>query len=144
MAMQNDAHIITLAGLLHDIGKFRQRALWKLERKRHSDHGAEWFSDALLNRLHILNDADRIVDIIRRHHEPNPYERDLRILQIADQLASGERIECESEERGDPHKEPLLSIFADVRLPDREPCGGDWAYDISQLQLDEVIFPKTR
>ncbi|MFA0759855.1 MAG: hypothetical protein NOOUEUKL_002539, partial [Candidatus Fervidibacter sp.] len=34
---------VVIAGLAHDIGKFRQRALWG-ERKRHETHSSEWLT----------------------------------------------------------------------------------------------------
>ncbi len=36
--------VVWLAGLLHDIGKFRQRAVWEQGRQSHEALGAEWAS----------------------------------------------------------------------------------------------------
>jgi len=137
---------VALAGLLHDIGKFVQRARWG-KRKRHEKWGAEWVAQKVLPRLSFLSEQQRreITDLIARHHEVQPYERDLRILKIADYLASGERVERAGEEKGDPPTETLMSVFVNLRLGNRflpESERQRWRYPTLPLRLDESIFPQ--
>lgn len=138
--------LVALSGLLHDLGKFRQRAFWG-ERKRHEEHGAEWLSQTVLPRLNFLTEQERteIAQIVGRHHEPSPYERDIRIVKIADQLASGERVKREGEEVGDPSQELLIPVFVRLKIGNRYLLfseQGRWRYQTTPLRLDESIFPK--
>ncbi|MCX7691664.1 type III-A CRISPR-associated protein Cas10/Csm1 [Thermoflexus sp.] len=143
-----------LIGLLHDIGKFRQRALWGLERRPHEEHGAEWTAERLAPRLAFLSPADRrrLVEAIRDHHGA-PYDRDARALIVADRLASGERAAREDEEVGDPAREPLRALPAALRLPGRSPLpdASSWGYRTTPLpggpggfapEAWEAIFPQ--
>jgi len=138
--------VVALAGLFHDIGKFRQRAFWG-ERKRHEEHGAEWLTQTVLSRLTSLTERERteIAQVVERHHEPSPYERDIRIVKIADQLASGERVQREGEEVGDPSQELLIPVFVRLKIGNRFlPLSEQkrWRYETTPLRLDESIFPK--
>jgi len=112
---------VALAALLHDIGKFRQRALWGKERQPHDQQGADWVEDIVVPKLNFLSDTDkkRLEQAVREHHE-HPYDRDAVAVVIADRLASGERLERQDEEPGDPSREPLISIFSLVHLPARQ------------------------
>jgi len=137
---------VVIAGLAHDIGKFRQRALWG-ERKRHETHGSEWLTQTVLPRLTFLTEQEQteIAQVVERHHEPAPYERDIRIVKIADQLASGERVQREGEEVGDPSQELLIPVFVRLKignqfLPFSEQ--GRWRYETTPLRLGDSIFPK--
>lgn len=145
--MAGEAWLVALSGLFHDIGKFRQRALWG-ERKPHEKHGAEWLKEKVLPRLNFLTDQQRteIHQTVDRHHEPSPYERDIRVLKLADQLASGERVEREGEEVGDPSQELLMPVFVNLRLGNRFLPQSErqrWRYATASMRLDETIFPQT-
>lgn len=145
--MAGEAWLAVLTGLLHDIGKFRQRAFWG-ERKRHEEHGAEWLKGKVLPRLKFLTEqqTEEILQAVERHHEPSPYERDIRVLKLADQLASGERVEREGEEVGDPSQELLMPVFVNLRLGNRFLPPSErqrWRYATAPMRLDETIFPQT-
>ncbi|MFA0774231.1 MAG: hypothetical protein KEFWMYNX_002269, partial [Candidatus Fervidibacter sp.] len=137
---------VVIAGLAHDIGKFRQRALWG-ERKRHETHSSEWLTQTVLPRLTFLTEQERteIAQVVERHHEPSPYERDIRIVKIADQLASGERVQREGEEVGDPSQELMMPVFVRLRIGNRYLPYSEqerWRYETTPLRLDDSIFPK--
>jgi len=138
--------LLTLAALWHDVGKFSQRARWG-ERRRHEEWGAEWLEKRLLPRLGFLTEEGRrrVATLIRRHHEHRPYERDLRALQLADRLSSGERMEREGEETGDPARDRLIPVFVRVRLPERLPVSLEAnppTYRVAPFRLDDVVFPE--
>ncbi len=133
--MREDRVFLALAGLLHDIGKFRQRAFWDQgTHLPHEEQGAAWVEATLLPRLTFLPSEDRrrLAAAIREHHL-RPYDRDARALIVADRLASGERITREDEERGVPPQDPLLSVFTAVRLSGRAQPERTWAYTTAPL-----------
>lgn len=100
--MTAQAWVAAGAGLLHDIGKFRQRARWS-ERRTHQVHGHEWVCEHVLPRLAFLDAQarDQVAQAVLRHHEAGAYERDLRVVRLADRLASGERVQRSEEGTGD-------------------------------------------
>jgi CRISPR-associated protein Csm1 len=111
--MTSGAKLVALGGLLHDIGKFRQRAFWS-ERRSHEDHGRRWTEEKVLPRLRFLTDQERgqLVEVVEKHHESGAYARDVRVVRLADRLASGERVPRDREEgTGDPATELLLPVF---------------------------------
>lgn len=142
--MQERTLIAVLAALLHDIGKFRQRAFWGKERRAHDQQGADWVKSCLVPKLNFLSteDKQRLVQAVREHHE-RPYDRDARIVIIADRLASGERLARQDEEPGDPSREPLVSVFTSVHLPNRSKLTGRWVYSTNSLAFDRALDLKT-
>ena len=147
--MISDRTIVALEGLFHDIGKFRQRARWT-ERKRHETHGSEWLQQEVVGRLQFLSDQERkqILQAVEGHHVERPYARDIRVVQIADRLASGERVPRPDEDgTGDPATELLLPVFRDIRLEGRglgPEDQGRWAYATEPLALHDALFPRLK
>jgi len=152
--MRDDRIFLALAGLLHDIGKFRQRAFWNEERRPHDEQGAEWVARRLAPAWTFLppEDRRRLVEAIRDHHG-SPYDRDAMAVIVADRLASGERAPREDEEPGDPARAPLRSLMAALHLSDLERPAPDrpsrWAYPPIPLPGDEepaswqtALFPQ--
>lgn len=148
--MTAERTFVAVAGLLHDVGKFRQRAQWGL-RRSHQDHGAEWVRDSVVPRLRFLSSQqrDQLVQVVRDHHEPSPYARDVRVVKLADHLAAGERVERDPEEEpGDPSRELLIPVFTRLALGGRglpETDRDRWVYRTAPLALDhQVILPVER
>jgi len=143
------AQLAALGGLLHDIGKFRQRAFWS-ERRSHEDHGGRWTGDKVLPRLRFLTDQERgqLVEVVEKHHESGAYARDVRVVRLADRLASGERVPRDREEgTGDPATELLLPVFTALRLDGRgldDTARRAYAYRTAALSLDDALFPAPR
>ena len=150
--MNTDRAFQALIGLLHDLGKFRQRARWGQERRPHEEQGADWVAQRLAPRLKFLSpeDRQRLASAIRDHHG-SPYDRDARALIAADRLASGERAPREEEEPGDPAREPLRALLPALRLPGRtpHPAASGWGFGTAPLPGGtaevkgwEAIFPQ--
>lgn len=125
---QRELEQLTISALLHDIGKFYQRAGYRLEAE--DDFWVTRYCKREDNRYIYLHAAysgkfirnqlpghDWLEDIAGYHHnvEESPvYVRRLaKILTLSDWLSAGERKEREGEgEAGHYSKEPLLSIFS--------------------------------
>lgn len=110
---QRDAVII--GALLHDIGKFRQRAQKNPREKTHAEWGAEWFQERLKSRLVPLlgqEGCEVIESIIRNHHEA--WEE---YVSLADWISAGERQPLSlQDEEGDPISNRLVSITSEISL----------------------------
>jgi len=161
---------LILAAWLHDIGKFYQRAGYKLDdtndsfakeylgRKRKVGQGPE----AYYTHLHAIF-SDKFVreylpslsisgTLAALHHSPDRAGTDrmrylARLITLADWMASGERRERESDEdREDYQAEPLISIFSRLKLDDEDEARKDYippAY-VPLVALDstlENLFP---
>jgi len=141
---QSEYRTALLGALLHDIGKFKQRA--EGEQIAHERLGADWVVEQLIPRLLFLSDEERkdLEDVIRFHHDRDYLRssgaiRAARIVATADHLASGERVP--RPEAGDPRRDPLLSVFARVDLG-RGRSEGTWVYPMRALSLKrDEIFP---
>ena len=147
--MTPERTLVALGGLLHDIGKFRQRAFWS-ERRSHEDHGRRWTEEKVLPRLRFLTDQERgqLVEVVEKHHESGAYARDVRVVRLADRLASGERVPRDREEgTGDPATELLLPVFTALRLDSQgldDTARRAYAYRTAALSFDEALFPAPR
>lgn len=125
-----------LAALLHDIGKFYQRADKEMRYKKHAEAGSIFLNRFLEGRL---PDAEReqVVEMVARHHEPQSC-RDY-VLAIADKLSAMEREEQEGE-KGEAAAEPLVAILSRVKLGDKS---GEEAYHPLRLpKADEPPYPE--
>lgn len=90
---------VILAALLHDIGKFVQRAQSDPASQNHSHWGEEWFQNILVEKLTTVfneNEKQIIRIAISNHHEYEKY------ISLADAISAGmERIPLDHEEKGD-------------------------------------------
>jgi len=119
---------IQIAALLHDIGKFHQRATSNSDKNLHEKYKNLKREDYGENGAHSKWSADFVRDVwgeevenlVLYHHNPkkSDYEDFAKIVQKADHHASSER--KKSEKTPVVNQEPLISIFSRVKLEDIE------------------------
>jgi CRISPR-associated protein Csm1 len=163
MGKITDYQAIILAGLLHDIGKFYQRAGAKFDLKEQGDqydytNFARKDRDDHYTYLHgaytakffreNLRQYDEAGVVAALHHVPeqgnNERQKFLaRLIALADRMSSGERQEREEEEEsGRPKEEPLTSIFSQLELDESDSEKGKKdspAYYIPLSPLNESL-----
>lgn len=111
-----DSEKVWLAALLHDIGKFEQRAKWGSYTPHH-EYGAQWCE---CDYFRYAFGSD-IAQGVHQHHNrrlERSNEARLRLVQIvqlADKLAAGERAKAVREQE-DPQRSGLISIFSRIPL----------------------------
>ncbi|MFZ6017309.1 MAG: HD domain-containing protein [Nitrospirota bacterium] len=114
---QREYQAVILGALLHDVGKFYQRAKDKPKSHDHCYRGREWFDDKLAEKLTVVfseKEKEIIRSAIGNHHEYEEY------IFLADAVSAGmERIKLEDEERGDPFTERLISIFSRLSISEK-------------------------
>jgi len=113
----NSCYAILLAGLLHDIGTFIQRAGDYSPPRLHAQLSEEWYQINLRAKFAAVfgeDDLARIQSLIRDHHSDAEY------ISLADAIATGAtRISIEDEEEKHPCSPRLLSIFSRISLSDK-------------------------
>lgn len=135
---QKEYQTVILGALLHDIGKFYQRALGK-GKGNHQQLGDECFENYFAEKLSILLSQDEIGVIrsaINNHHGCEEF------ITVADGLSAGfDRIALEDDETGDPLKERLQSVFQKVSLGNHH-IENNYRYHLQPLSLDtKHMFP---
>lgn len=133
---------ITLAALLHDVGKFYQRTLATEERqsRKHTELGLECFQENFAEKIAVIlgnDNTQKIASLINTHHEYAD------IITLADALSAGmERIELEAEEKGNPSEEYLESVFEKISLGNNIKDCSEYAYHLEHISLEKgEIFP---
>lgn len=149
--------LISLAALLHDIGKISQRAKIKIENNYnleeyaptidnhpsyvHAAHTADfldWFCEKF--KINAKDAQMNLVNIASYHHK-DKNEEFYKIIKYADQLASGfERTPQESS--GDYVKEQLISIFSSVSLRNEKDDKNKKEYRFSLKPMSSDIEPQ--
>lgn len=120
-----------LAGLLHDIGKFAQRAGW--EQGRHTDVGADFVS------RYVPEPWRAGLYPVLGHHDKPLQGRETKVVALADRLSAGERsAESETQPR------QLLSIISRLELGAQRLEPEAYRYwPLKPLALAaDVIFPR--
>lgn len=142
---------IVIAALLHDIGKFGQRAGEKLSdryaglgKEKYGMNGAhaKWSAQF----IHQYFSDDLIEDLVLYHHNPpsSVSKNYAEIIQKADRLSSAmDRREREDDEKGDVRKEPLKSIFPAIEQTKKNNPNNQMYYSVSESGLGEEMFPKS-
>jgi CRISPR-associated protein Csm1 len=161
----NEREAITLAGLLHDIGKFKERARVELEERylkmeseicpvrsgKYSHRHVLWtyqFIDKYLpdEFKTIENIGCDVALLAASHHKPaEPYESLRQIIQKADLVSSGVD-RRDRDEVGQVYHERLHALFGYVSLTRNNHNQDDfdiYQFELNPLKLDkDVIFPK--
>jgi CRISPR-associated protein Csm1 len=108
---------VILAALLHDIGKFVQRAQKNPKEQKHTYWGQEWIINNLSEKLISVLDNDckqQIITMVNCHHDDENY------ISIADRYSAGmERTPKEmedDEEKNDPFTSRMKSIFSLIHI----------------------------
>ena len=127
---------ILLSALLHDIGKFWQRAG---KTGTHAKLGGEFLS------LYVP-EKWRNIGAVTGHHDQKMYLSEqyipLKTIVVSDWLSSWERIELDEEDRGDIETTPLHSIFSSIDIGKGK--SEKKAYDLKILNIEKnTIFPKS-
>lgn len=139
---------IILGALLHDIGKFVQRADENPKRMTHQEFGGDFFQNHFREKLaqseiFSIDELNKIESAIRNHHNY------VEFISPADWLSAGmDRIPLEKEEKGKPQFERLQSLlekiyFLDVNIKLRtQKEKGKFGHKLAILSLQkEDIFP---
>ncbi len=123
-----DAYLIALAGLLHDIGKFAQRAEWM--KGPHTEVGGEFVRQFVPPAW-----RKNLYPVMGHHERPLP-DYATRVVALADRLSAGERIpEAEQQPR------QLMSIFCSLTADNlRTPKRAYWPLRPLRME-EETIFP---
>ncbi|WBF07429.1 type III-A CRISPR-associated protein Cas10/Csm1 [Methanothermobacter thermautotrophicus] len=129
---------IQLAALLHDIGKFYQRtSLSHSDRYKgltESDFGKSGAHGKWSATFVIENGlGEDIEDLVLHHHNPSGSRNPeyARIIRDADHHSARERKKSESKQEVKEH--PMISVFSQVRLPEREKTEGEYYLPLREL-----------
>ncbi|MCL2485337.1 MAG: type III-A CRISPR-associated protein Cas10/Csm1 [Endomicrobia bacterium] len=169
MATDKDVLIIALAGFLHDIGKFAQRAAASgyeniklpadFDKSKYQPSGRDgnyshihasysaYFIEQLLKSVDIGADKNAFVNLSARHHIPgNDWQE--KIITVADRLSSGMDRQsfddaAERIEYKDWDKTRLISIFDEIKGDIKEYGDRRCQYSLSPLSA-ESLFPKSK
>ncbi len=128
MTDRDSVYLAALAGLLHDIGKFAQRAGWLSG--EHAEVGGE-----VVRRYVPAQWREHLYPVMGHHDKPlQGYET--KLVALADRLSAGERADEKQEQ---PRQ--LLSIFCQLEA-DRQhaPASLYWPLRVLTLERDSV-FP---
>lgn len=112
---------LKIGALLHDIGKFVQRANSNPKSKKHQEFGYEFlkkkFEEGFLSHLDEKTKL-KILEIVKEHHNNKIKTGLVGIVRLADWLSSGERKEPKGDldEVLNPNEQKLLSIFETVGI----------------------------
>lgn len=145
----SDLQVVVLASLLHDIGKFAQRAGVPLADSAfgredvgphgtHARYSTQFVQQELDPRLRACGWP------ILRHHNPGRDERLARIVAAGDRLSASER--HRDEEVRDAFLQPMVSSLAAIFAEPGEVMARGPTFALKRLDPDdeEALFPRSR
>jgi CRISPR-associated protein Csm1 len=162
---QREYQTVLLAALLHDIGKFMQRAevplfarskgmentLCRVYKSRYSHRHVLWTNEffELFQNHPVLGAAlerDSIGNLASFHHRPETKQQE--IIQLADWLSSGsERVEDEeaSDDRENYKKARMHSILEYMSIAENKMTEAQYRYELKPLDNNSLnCFPRKR
>ena len=148
---------VVLAALLHDVGKFAQRAKRPYSKDMEGEYltnfkgkAGHWhtvYTDYFIENdlplpKDIREDRSRIARMASAHHKPNHDDAAEMSIMIADRLSSGEREEhAHSEEPPSFREARLVSVFDQVQMGRHEfNPPGEWFHRLVPLDPQEDQF----
>lgn len=159
--MERDLKILVLSALLHDIGKFAQRANRPHSKEMESEYltnyqgrPGHWhtvYSDYFIEKNlplppELEQFRSQIARVASAHHRPDEKSLTEMAVMVADRLSSGlDRITDEKDESKVGFRESrLLSIFDEVELLKHQfQAPGNSFHDLVPLESgDDRIFPR--
>jgi len=158
--MERDLKILVLSALLHDIGKFAQRAKRPFSKEMEGEYltnfkgkPGHWhtvYTDYFIEKdlllpIDLENDRSRIARMSSAHHRPDENSLSEMSIMIADCLSAGtDRIKEENETKTGFRESRLVSVFDEIELVNHEfsPPGNSY-YDLVPLESgSDTIFPR--
>ncbi len=151
--MSTNQYRIALAALLHDIGKFAQRAGESINRSWDDETRREFRYHHALHTWHFIEKhvpAEFKVGVLAAYHHA-PKNAEQRLIRLADQLSAGERDSGDTARDDGDRKAPpkqLHPIFAQIALNGQpHPEAGKhnrFFLPLGELRLEEErIFPQS-
>ena len=128
--MKDEMWKAALAGLLHDVGKFAQRAG---ESGKHAGVGYEVLKEEPFKSLLPYDWFDDIGDATAYYHGGDTHKAIVKAVRVADWLAAGKRITGEWE-KGDSKTTALVPIAARVEL-DQDTGDVNWGLPLGALDI---------
>ncbi len=146
--MEDNVYQAALAGLLHDVGKFAQRAgetgtrLWDDEARNDFRYYHALLTSDFIDQLVPEPWRVAVKNAAGNHHRPSSLEE--AVIALADRLSAGERADPDSDDRASQPRQ-LLSIFCSLEA-DRQMAPVDLFWPITPLGLaadepDNGLFP---
>lgn len=122
----NEALLVAVGGLLHDIGKFVQRAKWSEKPGSHWVAGGEFLRHQIEAKPHLPEVFGKLPLFVEYHHNPRGYEGDVKmrnllfIVSEADRISASERDKDKVKMNEDEIKfdvtNPLKSVLSSVYI----------------------------
>ena len=131
-----EQQILLLAALLHDIGKFRQRATGRYT--SHQKHSYEFVNNDFADFFAPCGDTFKNA-ILNHHRKPDQLQHLIeKQVILADRLSATER-EDEERETEDFVASPLVSIMSRLKCADKDK---EYRYKLTALNFDrDTIIP---
>ncbi len=132
----NQSKLFALAGLLHDIGKFKYRTT-KKNIGKHQKLSVNFINETIRNYECLDSIKDELIDLVENHHNE---DTKINSLKQADWLSSNERVK---EEENKKAYIPMESIFQKINI-DKEPIPENnffYVPSIIDTNKNEYLFP---